>query len=113
MDPTLRRMAKRLLKSATRRFVYAEKAQENPDFDKLLSLEELFYPGFYSDWMGAVVQTGNPSDPTYRDVLGKVLLTALPQACEEAGLMLDRVGLDGKKEALRYQESFQVGDFLP
>ena len=109
----LKPLALRLLKCAARRFAYTVKSQQDPAFDPLLALEELFYPSFYAEWARALVRTGNLTDPSFRDASTRLLLTLLPEALEGAETLMERVGLDGKAEVQQYAQVFDPKEFLP
>lgn len=104
--------ARRLLKSAMRRYVYEAKTGSDPAFRDLVRVEEDLYSDALSLW-SENLHKDSPKTMSDREAVRLVLLGALPVARESVVITLSGLGVDGHEALDRYIGGFDPEVFLP
>ena len=108
----LRPLARRLLKSALRRYSYADKCRADPRLEGVLFLEEQIYTGVMADWC----QHLNGVDlynPLIRCEVTLILRSEILDARNQVEETLKNLGVEASTELDYYLQLFSPDVFLP
>lgn len=113
MDTTvLEPHARRLIKSALRRYVYEAQVAQDPSFRDLIRVEEDLYSDALSLW-SENLNKKPVRTMADREAVRLVLLSALPVARESVESTLLTLEVDGREAVDRYVAGFDPEVFLP